>query len=272
MPARDPRSIDAILADLPATQRATLQRLRKAVRAVAPSAEECISYGLPAFRLNERALVAYGATAKHCAFYPMSGAIIAAFREDLAKFDTSKGTIRFQPDRPLSVSLIRKIVQARMAENGVATKARGDKGRKAAALTRRAGRGAKSEVKSKDNVDAFMAALKHPLKNDIEAVRRIILDASPKIGDGVKWNSLSFRTDEYFATVHLRGTDAVRLVFHRGAKVKDNSSPRPDIPDPKRLIEWLALDRCMVNLGSGKAIQANKQTLTTIVKKWIAQM
>lgn len=123
-----------------------------------------------------------------------------------------------------------------------------------------------------DNVDAFMAALDHPLKGDIEAVRRIILGASPKISEGVKWNSLSFRTDEYFATVYLRATDAVRLVFHRGAKVKDNATSRPDIPDPKRLIEWLALDRCMVNVGSGRDIQANKKALTTIVKKWIAQM
>ena len=240
MPGNKPREIEAILAELPLVQRTALQRLRKAVRAAAPSAEECLSYGLPAFRLNGRALVAYGATAKHCAFYPMSGAIIAALREELAKFDTSKGTIRFQPDRPLPVSMIRKIVQARMAENGVASRVRGGRVPKAASPTRSAGRASKSQEKSKDLVDAFMAALHHPLKSDIEAVRRIILAASPKITEGIKWNSLSFRTDEYFATVHLRATDAVRLVFHRGAKVKRparvRSEPRCISRRPHRLI------------------------------------
>ena len=101
-------------------------------------------------------------------------AIIAALREELAKFDTSKGTIRFQPDRPLPVSMIRKIVQARMAENGVASRVRGGRVPKAASPTRSAGRASKSQEKSKDLVDAFMAALHHPLKSDIEAVRRML--------------------------------------------------------------------------------------------------
>jgi uncharacterized protein YdhG (YjbR/CyaY superfamily) len=110
------KTIDGYLANLDADKRAALERLRKAIRAAAPKAEECISYGIPAFRLNGM-LVGFGAAAKHCAFYPMSAATVKAHEAELMDFDTSKGTIRFQPDKPLPATLVRKLVKARMAEN-----------------------------------------------------------------------------------------------------------------------------------------------------------
>jgi uncharacterized protein YdhG (YjbR/CyaY superfamily) len=76
-----PRTIDEYLATVNADQRAALEKLRKTIRTVAPKAEECISYGLPAFRLNGRPLVTFGAWANHCAFYPMSSATVKAFQE-----------------------------------------------------------------------------------------------------------------------------------------------------------------------------------------------
>ena len=110
-----PRTIDEYLAPLSAEQRAALEKLRKTIRAAAPKAEECISYQLPAFRLNGRFLVAFGAAANHCAFYP--GAFpIEACQAELKHYDTSKGTIRFQADKPLPGALVRKLVQARIAE------------------------------------------------------------------------------------------------------------------------------------------------------------
>ncbi len=109
-----PRTIDEYLATLRADQRAALERLRAAIRAAAPRAEECISYRLPAFRLDGRMLVWFGATTKHCAFYP--GAVVEAHGKDLAGYGTSKGTIRFAPDHPLSATLVRKLVRARIAQ------------------------------------------------------------------------------------------------------------------------------------------------------------
>jgi uncharacterized protein YdhG (YjbR/CyaY superfamily) len=117
MPTR-PRTIDEYLDSLGDEQRAALERVRQTIRAVAPKAEECISYQLPAFRLNGKVLVGFGATPKHCAFYPMSGTTVAAHRAELKGFDTSTGTIRFQPDKPLPVNLLRKLVKARILENG----------------------------------------------------------------------------------------------------------------------------------------------------------
>ena len=113
-----PKTIDEYLAGVSAEKRAALEKLRKAVRSVAPKAEEYISYGLAAFRLNGRPLVAFGATAKHCAFYLMSSSTVAAHKDELKDYDTSKGTIRFQADDPLPVALVRKLVKARIAESG----------------------------------------------------------------------------------------------------------------------------------------------------------
>jgi uncharacterized protein YdhG (YjbR/CyaY superfamily) len=112
-PKSRPTTIDEYLAAWDKGTRTALEKLRRAIRAAAPRAEECISYGVPAFRLNGRLLVAFGAAASHCAFYP--GAVVEAFEDELEGYDTSKGTIRFQPDRPLPVTLVRKLVRAQMA-------------------------------------------------------------------------------------------------------------------------------------------------------------
>jgi uncharacterized protein YdhG (YjbR/CyaY superfamily) len=115
--AGKPQTIDGYLSALSSEQRRALEKLRKTIKAIAPKAEECISYRLPAFRLDGRMLVAFGARANHCAFYPMSAATVAAHAKELAGYDTSPGTIRFRADEPLPVQLVRKLVKARIAEN-----------------------------------------------------------------------------------------------------------------------------------------------------------
>jgi uncharacterized protein YdhG (YjbR/CyaY superfamily) len=113
-----PTTIDDYLAGAKADQRSALEKLRKTIRAVAPKAEECISYGIAAFRLNGRLLVGFGALADHCSFYPMSSATVKAFQNHLKGFGTSKGAIRFSPNKPLPTALVKKLVKARIAENG----------------------------------------------------------------------------------------------------------------------------------------------------------
>jgi uncharacterized protein YdhG (YjbR/CyaY superfamily) len=97
-------------------KRAALEKLRRAIQSAAPKAEECISYGIPAFRLGGRLLVAFGAAANHCAFYPGSFPV-KAHEDELKAYDTSKGTIRFRTDRPLPATLVRKLVKSRIAEH-----------------------------------------------------------------------------------------------------------------------------------------------------------
>jgi uncharacterized protein YdhG (YjbR/CyaY superfamily) len=110
------RTIDEYLAGLSAENRTTLQKVRRAVHAAAPSAEECISYGMPAFRLNGKLIAGFQAAANHCSFHPMSGDTVATLKGDLSGYDVSKGTIRFSARPGLPAALIRKLVQARIAE------------------------------------------------------------------------------------------------------------------------------------------------------------
>jgi uncharacterized protein YdhG (YjbR/CyaY superfamily) len=105
--------VDDYFAGLSPGQRAALGKLRRAIRAAAPKAEERISYGIPGYRLDGRMLVWFGAGVRHCAFYP--GGIVPSFRRELADYDTSKGTIRFSEDDPLPAALVRRIVKAKIA-------------------------------------------------------------------------------------------------------------------------------------------------------------
>ena len=112
------RTIDEILAALPEDQRIPLQKLRRQIRAAAPEAEECVAYGIAAFRWHGM-LVGFGAGAAHCSFYLMSSTVLKGFRSALRGRETGKGTIRFTPDHPLPAALVRKLVKARIAENVV---------------------------------------------------------------------------------------------------------------------------------------------------------
>jgi uncharacterized protein YdhG (YjbR/CyaY superfamily) len=114
---KKPKTIDEYLANLKPGHRKTLQKLRQTIQTAAPSAEECISYGIPAFRLNRHLLVFFGAWANHCALYPGSATTLQNFRNELRNFQTSKGTIRFSPDKPLPVALVKKLVKTRIEEN-----------------------------------------------------------------------------------------------------------------------------------------------------------
>jgi uncharacterized protein YdhG (YjbR/CyaY superfamily) len=114
-PAASPE-FDAFLAKLPDDQRAALEALRQAIRRAAPEAEEGLSYGVPAFKYRGRPLVSIGAAKGHCAFYVQSPAVMDAHATELAGYDTSKGTVRFQATEPLPDTLVAALVRARIAE------------------------------------------------------------------------------------------------------------------------------------------------------------
>ena len=121
-----PKTIDEYLAALSNDKRAALERLRKIIRAAAPRAEEHISYQLPAFRLDGKSLVWFGAAANHCAIY----GVVGAYLDELKDYDTSgKGTIRFQADNPLPATLVRKLVKARIGKNAARQALAADKRR-----------------------------------------------------------------------------------------------------------------------------------------------
>lgn len=117
----------------------------------------------------------------------------------------------------------------------------------------------------------FLRGLDHPLRAELETVRELILDASPAIREGIKWNAPSFRTSEYFATFNLREKNRLRLILHFGAKVKDGTNA-PEIVDPDGLLEWLAKDRCMITLRDRDEVKAKAAALQAIVRQWITHL
>lgn len=109
-------TVEDYLAKVAAPARPALEKLRATIRSAVPEATEVMSYGVPTFR-TRKALVSFGAAKAHCAFYVMSPGVMEAFADELEGYDTSKGTIRFLPDRPLPAALVKRIVKARIAEN-----------------------------------------------------------------------------------------------------------------------------------------------------------
>lgn len=110
------KSVDDYLDALPDKVRATLQKLRKTIRSVAPRAEEVISYQIPIFKYNGM-LVGFAAFKAHCSFFVMSKSTMKVFQEELKSYDTNPGTIRFSVDKPLPSGLVKKMVIARIKEN-----------------------------------------------------------------------------------------------------------------------------------------------------------
>ena len=114
-PAAGPKNIDAYLAAVPEPARATLQKVRAAIRsALPPDATETISYKIPAFRHGE-IIIWFAAFAKHCSIFP-TGRVIEQFKNDLKPYTLSKGTIQFPTGKPLPATLIKKMVKARLAQ------------------------------------------------------------------------------------------------------------------------------------------------------------
>ena len=122
------------------------------------------------------------------------------------------------------------------------------------------------------DVDTFLASLDHPHKPEILALRQIILDADPGIAEGIKWNAPSFRTSEYFATMHLRAKNGVQLILHFGAKKRAELDAGGKIADPESILEWLAVDRAVAKFRDLQDIAAKRAAFTSVIRQWIAHV
>ena len=111
------KTTDEYIAAFPKDVQSVLQELRQVIRASAPEAEEAISYGMPAFKLNGKNLVFFAAWKNHVGFYPGGSSAIEAFKKELAQFKQAKGTIQFPLDTPIPFDLVKKIVKFRVKEN-----------------------------------------------------------------------------------------------------------------------------------------------------------
>ena len=114
-------SVDEYLNELPDDVYTVLENIRQIIKFLVPDAEETISYQVPSYK-HKGMLVGFGASKDHCSFFVMSSTLLKDFEEDIKDFDTSTGTIRFTPDKPIPNDLITRIVMARLAENEAKSK------------------------------------------------------------------------------------------------------------------------------------------------------
>jgi len=109
------RNVDEYLAGVPKEARAALEKLRKTIKAAAPMASEGISYQMPMYK-HHGMLVGFAAFKNHCSLFP-GPAVMERHQQELKRYDTSKGTIRFPVDQPPPAALVKKLVKARIEEN-----------------------------------------------------------------------------------------------------------------------------------------------------------
>lgn len=131
---------------------------------------------------------------------------------------------------------------------------------------------AASAAKAYASVADLMRELDHPLKAEIAAVRDVILAAHPRVAEGVKWNAPSFRVDDYFATINLRQRDALMIVLHRGAKVKDDAAFAAGFPDPSKLLTWLSPDRAVIKLRGLAELADQRAALAAVIHAWVERL
>lgn len=117
------------------------------------------------------------------------------------------------------------------------------------------------------SVADFVTNLDHPRKADILALRRAILAVDAAIAEGIQWNTLSFKTREYFATIHLRAKQGVQLILHLGAKKRENA--KVQIDDPSGLLKWLDPARATIVFRDQADITRRGAAFAAIVRQWL---
>ena len=112
--------IDGYLAALDEPKRSTLEVLRRSIVEIVPDAEQCLSYGMPAFKVRGKTVAGFAAFKNHLSYLPHSGSVLAKLGDDVSGYEISKGALKFAIDKPLPERLVRKLLTTRLEELGAA--------------------------------------------------------------------------------------------------------------------------------------------------------
>ncbi len=121
-----------------------------------------------------------------------------------------------------------------------------------------------------NEVTQYLKTLEHPLKKEIQALRKIILASHPSLEENIKWNGPNFHVKgEDRITMRIHPPKQVQLIFHRGAKPLP-APPKRLIQDDAGMLEWKSNDRAVMTFKTERDIQSKKEVLMEIVNRWIA--
>ena len=120
MPKPTFKTVAEYISAQPAPAQATLTRVRQTIRKALPGSKETISYNIPAYKLRGKTIIYFAGWKKHFSLYPAGARLVAAFKDELAPYQLSKGTIRFPLSEPVPVKLIERIAKFRAKEAGSA--------------------------------------------------------------------------------------------------------------------------------------------------------
>lgn len=129
-----------------------------------------------------------------------------------------------------------------------------------------------AKVAVPESVDAFFASFEHPHRDAFLRLREIILSVDAGIAEGIKWNVPSFRTGEYFATLHVRAKTGVAVILHFGAKKRDMKAARASIDDSDALLEWLGDDRAIAAFRDLAHLDDMRDAFAHVIRQWIVHV
>ena len=254
-------NIDDYLSTLPEKVRLVLEKLRRTIKSVAPNAEEVISYGMPGFKYHGP-LVYFAAFKDHCSFFPGSSQIVH-LHDELKAYKASKGTIQFTMAKPIPVSLVKKIVKARMEENEARHRAKPiSKASAKKSIKSPIKIGKTSKPTDDEQVSIYLSKLKGDQKNDIGIVRELIRRSSATLKERIKWNAPSYYYKQDIVTFGPYKNHKLLLVFHHPAVVRIKSE----------LLQGDYKDRRLVYFKNGAEAEKNKKELTRIILTIIKQI
>jgi uncharacterized protein YdhG (YjbR/CyaY superfamily) len=108
--------VDAYLASLEEPKQSTLSTLRRTILGIIPESEQCISYGMPAFRVRGKVVAGFAAFKDHLSYLPHSGSVIPELQDDVADYGGTKGSLHFPLDAPLPDALVKKLIAVRIRQ------------------------------------------------------------------------------------------------------------------------------------------------------------
>jgi uncharacterized protein YdhG (YjbR/CyaY superfamily) len=243
--------IDGYIAAFPKETQQKLQQVRAQIKKTAPLAEETISYGIPAFKLNGYQLVYFAGYKNHIGLYP-APVTSPLFKKELSAYKTGKGTVQFPLDQPLPLDLISRIVKFRANENIEKQKTRKSKSGSPAKTK-------PSKLSEEEKINSYLDKMEETTKAEVEAIRNAIKKAGPLLEERITWNAPSYHYKEMdLLTFGPHKDNRLMLVFHHPAIVKIKSP----------LLEGTYKDRRLMYFRGKTDISRKKKDLENIIREF----